>query len=657
MADTSPAAIIARAAALLASDPATARRDAETILRLAPSDPRALLILGSARRRLGDPAGARAVLAPLAQAYPRAANTQYELGLTLAELGDPAAGAQALRNAVGLNRDLAEAWRALGDLNFRAGDAAAAEVAYAEHRRAAVTDPALKGAAEAIFAGRVAEAESQLRAHLTRHLGDAAATRMLAEVYLRQARYGDAEILFARALDLDPGHDGARFGYADALFRQQKATQALAEVERLLAAAPQDPAYLNLFAACLALVGEDARVIAIYEALLVDYPRQPRLWLNYGHTLRAVGRREDAVAGYKKSLELAPGLGDAYWSLANLKVAALSPADEAAMLAALARTDLSADDRLHLHYALGKALEDRSDAAASFEHYARGAALRRAETPYDASETTAQLRRAQALFTADVFAERAGAGSPSEAAIFIVGLPRSGSTLVEQILASHSQVEGTMELPDLGIIARSFGPAYPEALTGLDAAALSALGEGYIETTRVHRKQDRAFFIDKMPNNFQHIGLIQLILPHAKIIDARRHPLGSGFSAFKQHFAQGQSFSYDLGDIGAYYRDYVAWMDHIDVVLPGRVHRVIYEDLVQDTPAEIARLLAYCGLPFEEACLRFHENARAVRTVSSEQVRRPIFRDGLEQWRAYEAWLDPLKAALGPALAGWRGGR
>jgi predicted Zn-dependent protease len=655
MADTSPEAIIARAAALLASDPATARRDAETILRLAPNDPRALLILGSARRRLGDPAGARAVLEPLARAYPRAANTQYELGLTLAELGQPAAAAQALHNAVGLNRDLAEAWRALGDLRFKAGEIAAAEAAYAEHRRAAVTDPALKGAAEAIFAGRIGEAETQLRAHLTGHLNDAAATRMLAEVYLRQARYGDAEVLFARALELDPGHDGARFSYADALFRQQKASQALVQVERLLAAAPKDPAYLNLHAACLALVGEDQRVIALYEALLADYPRQPRLWLNYGHTLRAVGRREDAVAAYKTSLELAPGLGDAYWSLANLKVAALGPADEAAMLAALDRSDLSADDRLHLHYALGKALEDRSEPAASFAHYARGAALRRAETPYDAAETTAQLRRAQALFTPRFFADRRGAGASSAAPIFIVGLPRSGSTLVEQILASHSQVEGTMELPDLGIIARGFGPAYPEALTGLDAPALTALGERYLATTQVHRKQGRAFFIDKMPNNFQHIGLIQLILPHARIIDARRHPLGSGFSAFKQHFAQGQSFSYDLGDIGAYYRDYVDWMDHVDAALPGRVHRVIYEDLVQDTQGQVARLLAYCELPFEEACLRFHENSRAVRTVSSEQVRRPIFRDGLEQWRAYEPWLAPLKTALGPALAGWRG--
>ncbi|MDB5493872.1 MAG: hypothetical protein JWP86_1209, partial [Phenylobacterium sp.] len=368
-------------------------------------------------------------------------------------------------------------------------------------------------------------------------------------------------------------------------------------------------------------------------------------------------------AAYKKSLELAPGLGDAYWSLANLKVAALGPADEAAMLAALRRTDLGADDRLHLHYALGKALEDRGEHPAAFEHYAKGAALRRAETPYDAAETTAVLRRAESLFTADFFAERAGAGSPSPAPIFIVGLPRSGSTLVEQILASHSQVEGTMELPDIALIAQELirsgaggaGATYPDLLASLDAGQLANLGEAYLERTRVQRKSGRPFFVDKMPNNFHHIGLIQLILPRARIIDARRHPLGAGFSAFKQHFAHGHAFSYDLTDLGRYYRDYVELMAHFDAVLPGRIHRVIYEDLVEDTEREVLRLLDACGLPFEDGCLRFYENGRAVRTVSSEQVRRPIFRQGLDQWRAYEPWLEPLQAALGPASSGWRG--
>ena len=409
MSDTgaaSPAEVIARAAALLASDPRQAGLDAERVLAVAPKDPRALLILASARRRLGDSAGAKALLAPLARAYPQAANTHYELGLALADLGEAAAAAAALRHAVGLNRDLADAWRALGDLAFKAGDVAGAEAAYAEHRIAAVADPDLKPAARALYAGQIGEAETLLRRHLARRLDDRNATRLLAETYLREGRYPDAEVLFARCLELDPEHDGARFSLADALFRQQKAAEAIPQIERLLATRPDDPAYLNLLAACLALIGEDARVIALYDRLLTDYPKQPRLWLNYGHTLRAVGRRLEAVAAYRQSLALAPALGDAYWSLANLKVGGLTADDEAAMLAALSEADLAGDDRLHLHYALGKALEDRAEAAGAFEHYARGAVLRRAETPYDANDLTEQVRRAKALFGG--FLRRAG---------------------------------------------------------------------------------------------------------------------------------------------------------------------------------------------------------------------------------------------------------
>ena len=648
-------AAVQRAAELLATEPALAERQARDILKAAPADPRAGLILGSARRRLGDPAAARAVLEPLARAFPRAANTQYELGMTLAALGETPAAVAALRRATGLNRELPEAWRALGDLLFAAGEVAGAEAAFAEHTRASVADPALKPAAEAVFAGRLAEAEQLLRAHVTRRPADATAMRILGEVFVGQGRHSDAELLFARCLELDPGLDGARFGYANALFQQQKAPEALPHVERLLAQDPDEPAYRNLMAACLGLVGEFDRVLGLYEGLLGAYDKQPKIWLNYGHALRTVGRREDAVAAYKRCIALAPGIGDAYWSLANLKVASFSPQDEAGMAAQLERADLSAEDRLHLHYALGKALEDRGEHAASFAHYAEGARIRRAEAPYDADETTAQMRKSKALFTEAFFSSRAEFGSDCDDPIFIVGLPRSGSTLIEQILASHSAVEGTMELPDIGFIARKLGPRYPESVAGLDSAQLSALGDGFIDATRIHRRLGRPYFIDKMPNNFHHAGLIRLILPNAKIVDARRHPLGSCFSAFKQHFAQGQNFSYDLTDLGRYYRDYVELMAHFDAVQPGRIHRVIYEDLVEDTEGEVRRLLDYCGLPFEDGCLKFYENDRAVRTVSSEQVRRPIFRQGLDQWRRYEPWLGPLKEALGPALDHWRG--
>jgi len=324
----------------------------------------------------------------------------------------------------------------------------------------------------------------------------------------------------------------------------------------------------------------------------------------------------------------------------------------------IASAALGPEDRFHFEVALGKALEDAAAYEASFRHYAEGNRLRRQQLRYDADENRAFVDRSKALFTPQFFAARAGAGCTAPDPIFIVGLPRSGSTLIEQILASHPAVEGTMELPDILGIARDLGgrttpgvpSRYPEILGGLDAGALQELGERYLRQTRVQRHSDAPYFIDKMPNNLAHVGLIHLILPRARIIDARRHPLACCFSAFKQHFARGQGFSYDLTDVGRYYRDYVELMAHMDRVLPGRVHRVIYEQMVADTEGEVRRLLDYCGLPFEAACLRFYENARAVRTASSQQVRQPIYRDAVDQWRHYDHWLGPLRAALGPVL-------
>jgi tetratricopeptide (TPR) repeat protein len=650
----SPAQSVERASTLLASDPRTAQRHAEAILRVTPKDPRAQLVLASALRRQGKAAAARALLDPLAKAFPRALLTQYELGLVLADLGETAASIAALRHVVSLNRDFADAWRALGEGLFSLGDARGAQAAFAEHERASVTDPALREAADALFQNRLADAERLLRAHLAARPTDAAALRLLADTVAAQGRDSDAERLLELCLQIDAAYDGARFTYAEVLFRRQKGAQALAQVERLLAARPDDPAHRNLHAACLALVGDYGRAMEVYEGLLAQFPAHPNIWLNYGHALRTTGRQDDTVAAYRRGIALSPALGEAYWSLANLKTVLFSTEERSAMAAQLARPDISDEDRLHLHYALGKALEDVGDWEASFGHYAHGAALRRAQFPHDAEETSARTRRSRALFTPAFFAARADGGSPSSAPIFVVGLPRSGSTLIEQILASHSAVEGTQELPDIPTTSADLGLAYPEVLADLDPRALAVLGRAYLDAAAVHRRRGRPFFIDKMPNNFQHIGLIRLILPNAKIIDARRHPMAACFSAYKQHFAQGQAFSYDLTDLGRYYRDYADLMAHYDAVLPGRAHRVIYEDLVEDLETQVRSLLDHCGLPFEPACLNFHKTDRAIRTVSSEQVRRPIYRAALDHWRHFEPWLEPLKAALGPALNDWR---
>ncbi|WP_174301270.1 tetratricopeptide repeat-containing sulfotransferase family protein [Caulobacter sp. S45] len=656
----SSAAAIEDAARLLATSPALAEQRALTILRGAPHDPRALLILASARRRRGDHAGALVLLEPLARAHAGAARTHYELGLARLGSGERAGGVAALRHAVSLNRDFLEAWRAVGDALFKAGDVQGSEAAFAEHRRATLQLPRLKEACDALAAEAPERAEALLRAHLAEAPQDLAALQLMGETLGLLSRAADAEVVLGHALSLDPAFDGARFTLAGILFQQQKAAEALPHLERLLARDPADPAYRNLFAACLSLVGDLDEVDRLYRGLLADFPDQPRIWLNHGHALRTVGRFEEAVEAYRRCIALAPGLGDAYWSLANLKLASFSDQEVAAIGGQLGRPDLPKADRLHLHYALGKALEDRREYAGSFEHYAAGAKLQRRQVRYSAEKTTADLDKARALFTPAFFAARAAAGDAADDPIFVVGLPRSGSTLVEQILASHPQVEGTMELPDIGLIARSLGEVAGGATEPLDAlptvstARLGELGARYLQATRIHRKLGRPRFIDKMPNNFLHIGMIHLILPQARIIDMRRHPLGAGFSVFKQHFAQGQSFSYDLDELGRYYRDYVELMAHFDVVLPGRVCRVIYEDLVEDTEAQVRRLLAACGLEFDPACLRFYETERAVKTVSSEQVRRPIFRGGLDQWRHYEPWLGPLKGALGSTLETWR---
>jgi tetratricopeptide (TPR) repeat protein len=383
--------------------------------------------------------------------------------------------------------------------------------------------------------------------------------------------------------------------------------------------------------------------------------------MSYGHALKTVGRQQDGIAAYRRALDLAPSLGEVWWSLANLKTVPFTDADVAAMEEALTRPGLAAEDLYHLHFALGRAYEERKAFEASFRQYDEGNRLRREAIGFDIAEFESFIADSKRLFTAGFFAERAGMGCPDPDPIFILGMPRSGSTLVEQILASHSMVEGTMELPDIPALARRLGlgkpgadgAAYPGCLADLDAEALAALGREYLERTRIQRKTDRPYFIDKLPNNWAHAGLIRLILPNARIVDARRHPLDCCFSNFKQHYARGQGFSYSLDDMGRYYRSYVDLMAHMDAVLPAPPYRVIHERLVDDPEGEIARLLDHLGLPFEPACLAFHETERAVRTASSEQVRRPINRAGIGQWKPYEPWLDPLKAALGPVLDNW----
>jgi predicted Zn-dependent protease len=649
---------LAHATALLGKDPALAAQQAHEILKIVPGHPLACLVLGSAHRIAGQTEDALAVLEPLARDQPHSAPVHLELAIALGEAGRTRDALAVLRRAVQLKADSPDAWRLLADHLDALGDAEAADQARARYLKWATKDARLMEAAAALVANDLPVADVRLRAHLRTHPTDVAALRMLAEVAARLRRYADAQDLLERCLELAPSFDAARHNYAIVLNRQSKAAEALAQVERLLVKEPRNPGYRNLKAAILAQLGDFAESIEVYETVLRDHPQQPKIWMSYGHSLKTARRQDDSVAAYRRAIAMQPTLGEAYWSLANLKTFRFSDADIAAIRRALERDDLSDEDRLHFEFSLAKALEDIGSYEQSFVHYAKGNAIRRQLHRFSAEENALYVSRCKRQYTADFFTARKTAGAQSAEPIFIIGLPRAGSTLLEQILSSHSLVEGTMELPDLPQIARELAgrdegdheAPFFEAVGALDHAQLRGLGERYLASTRIYRKTAAPFFVDKMPNNWLYIGLIHLILPNAKIIDARRHPLGCCFSAFKQHFARGQNFSYDLSDLGRYYRDYVDLMAHIDSALPGRVHRVFYESTIEDTEAEVRRLLDYCGLPFEAQCLRFYENERAVRTASSEQVRRPIFRDGMDHWRHYEPWLGPLKEALGSVL-------
>lgn len=544
--------------------------------------------------------------------------------------------------------------RLLGQALRRLGQDSQAELAENAAIRASVRDPELIAIAQALLANDLPTAEAALRQRLSAQPRDVAAIRMMAELAGRIGRYRDAEALLQRALELAPGFAAARANLATVLYKQNRFADAVTALDAVLAADAANAGDLNLRAAALGRIGEYEESRRIYRELLDSFPDHAKLWMSYGHILKTLGEQAEAINAYRHCIAAEPTLGEAWWSLANLKTVRFDDADVAAMQASLAEAEIGQEDRLHLHFALAKALEERGQAEAAFTHYARGNALRSTELQHDPDAVSDQVDAVIETFTPAFLAAHIDGGEPSPAPIFILGMPRAGSTLIEQILDSHSQVEGTMELPDIPALAMREAQAtgglprdWPAALAAMTPKRRADLGAEFLERTRVQRKTDKPFYIDKLPNNWAFLGFIALILPNAKIIDARRDPLDCCVSNFRQNYAKGQAFSYDLTHMGRYYADYVRAMRHYDAVMPGRVHRVIHERLLDDPETEVRALLDHLELPFEQACLQFHTNTRAVRTASSEQVRRPINRDGVGQWRAYEAWLAPLHAALG----------
>jgi tetratricopeptide (TPR) repeat protein len=627
------------------------------ILEVHPRDAKTHFLKAVALRNLGRHTQAVALLQRLAGATKGVAEVYQELGFSLYALLRVDEAIDALRTAVKLDPKLAGSWQLLGQLLYREDGEEAAEEAFRQQLAASHPHPGILKALDLVRQERYGMAEGICRDYLQRHGDDVSVMRLLAEIGIKLGIRDDPEILLEHALELAPDYHLARNTYANALSKSQKYEKALAEIDYLEKVEPQNLSHSVLAASILVMIGNYEDAAERYKFLSERVPQHAQLHNSYGHALKTLGRSEEAIAAYRRAIDVRASIGDAYWNLANLKTFRFEPAEIDKMRKVISAGEYGASDYFHLCFALGKALEDLQQFDEAYDFYERGNAAKSKETGYSADATSVETQSLITSCTSELMEKKVGYGCTAPDPIFIVGLPRSGSTLLEQILASHSQVDGTSELREMVAIARRMGgkrnrgdeSKYPGALWDLSENECRELGEEYLERTRIQR-QDAPYFIDKMPNNFQHVALISMILPEAKIIDSRRHPMATCFSGFKQLFAAGQTFTYSQRDIGRYYRDYVTLMNHWDSVLPGKVLTVKYEDVIAHTEHQVRRMLDYCGLPFEEQCMAFHTTERAIRTASSEQVRQPIYSAAVDQWRNFEAHLAPMRAEIEPLI-------
>jgi tetratricopeptide (TPR) repeat protein len=629
---------------------------AESLLTRVPENRDVWYMIAVSQRYLTRIPDALATLKRFEAIHPTYSRLFQERGHCHVAAGDPASAMEAYLHAVTLNPALPASWRTLQTLYRMTGQTENAEMAAAHVATLAQLPPDIVTATAMFSDGELVPAEGIVRAFLLKHGNHVEAMRLLARIGLQHDVLDDAEILLEAVLALAPDYSAARYDYATALLRRHKHAQAIAELEQLLQLDPGSRVYRTAYATAIVGLGDHERALGLYRDLLADAPGAADLHLSIAHSHKALGRQQEAIDAYHAAAAARANYGDAYWSLANLKTYRFADDEIARMRAEEAAESTTLIDRYHLCFALGKALEDRGEFPEAYLCYERGNALKKSESRYRPEPIERNTRLQKAICTREFFAARQGVGSSasaSEIPIFVVGLPRSGSTLLEQILASHSKVEGTMELANIprlvldlqGREADNPDPRYPRVLEELKPEEFRQLGDKYLNDTRIYRT-GKPFFIDKMPNNFRHLGLIHLILPNAKIIDARRNAMACCFSNFKQLFAAGQEFTYSLEDIGRYYRTYLELMAHWDSVLPGKVLRVEHEDVVDDLEGNVRRILDFCGTSFEPQCVEFYKTERSIRTASSEQVRQPIFKEGIDQWRNFEPWLGPLKDVL-----------
>ncbi|HWD66429.1 MAG TPA: sulfotransferase [Caulobacteraceae bacterium] len=509
----------------------------------------------------------------------------------------------------------------------------------------------LEQAEASVAAGRSRKARPLVVKSLELRPGQPAAWRLLSDLEMAA---GDLQAALAARAKFGDSKDAQQVTHVRSLLGGKKFAEAVAALDGLLAKDPTDGLALAMRGAALVDLGRFDEAVQTYERIVARFPDQTHALIVYSSFLRALGETDGVVKALRACVAVDPACADAWLRLADIKNHHLTKADRTTLEGVLKSTSLPPEGRARLLFALAKAREDAGEIEAAFAAYAEGNAIERDLRRFQPDETTAYVRRNKAVFTPDFYAARAGWGANWNDPIFVVGMPRSGSSLVEQIIASHPSVEGAGELPDLVNIAATIA-GYPKGVAALDRVACQRLGDEYLRRTKWRRNLGRPHFVDKRPQNFQHLGLIRLALPNAKVIDMRRNPLDNGVSIFRQHFAAGFNSAFDLGHIGRFYADYVDLMAHFETVQAGAVHRLIYEDLVADTEGEVRRLLAYLGLPFDPACLAFFDNRRAIDTPSAEQVRQPVYDRSIGVWRRFEPWIGPLKNALGPALESWRG--
>ncbi len=622
-----------------------------------------LLALGQRQtHRFGD---AIATLKDMERHHPGSSLLYQERGHCYVALKDAPRAIEAYEHAVRINPALPPAWSMLEGLYKMVGNDARRQAAAAHSAKLKAIPPDVIKALGLFCEGDLTAAENLVRAYLLQHGNHVEAMRLLARIGVAHEVLDDAEVLLAAALELQPNYAELRRDYACVLLDRHKHAESIVQLDQLLADDPRNIDYRTLRATATVGLGNHEGGMRGFADVLTDTEPKSRaaadLHLSIAHSLKTLGRRAEAIDTYKEAIAVRPNFGDAYWSLANLKTYRFSDAEIEQLRWAEADSSLASIDRYHICFALGKAFEDREDYATSWQYYERGNAMKRAESKYRPELLEQNTANQKRVCTRQFFGARRGWGAAARDPIFILGLPRAGSTLLEQILASHSMIEGTQELANIPRVALDLqgrnpdldNPLYPACLADMTAVDFKALGENYLADTRIYRS-GRPLFIDKMPNNFRHVGLVHLMLPGATIIDARREPMACCFGNLKQLFARGQEFCYSVDDIARYYRTYLELMKHWDEALPGRVLRVRHEEVVEDLEGSVRRILEHCGLPFEQGCLEFYKTERSVRTASSEQVRQPIYREGLDQWRRYEPWLGPLREALGDAVNHYR---